>query len=240
MVLAPGELHLWRAALDFGTEQEQPLTALLAPDELARIDHIIAPGKRRQHACAMGLLRLVLGHCLDADPVSLAFEYEPRGKPRLAGAHADRLQFNLSHSGGWILIAAALEYPVGIDVERIKATRGHDAIARRFFSPAECAALESFPESRRAEAFYRCWTAKEAVLKATGAGLSFPLDQCEILADPDGRIEVAALQGCEEASKVWAVLSCDPAAGYIGSCAVLGHPGLVHAWEAAPLLSSPD
>src|SRR5208283_3082224 len=105
--------------------------------------------------------------------------------PMLAtSASSDTLDFNVSHTAGLALLAFARGRKIGIDVERIRRDFGTAEIAERFFSKAERAALRELPQEQRHEAFFRCWTRKEAFIKALGEGLSHPLDQFDVSLDP--------------------------------------------------------
>jgi len=107
------------------------------------------------------------------DPRDLRLSYGEQGKPYLAGSN---LRFNLSHTRSLALFAFAREVDLGIDVEDIQASDDLDAVTEQNFAPAERAALLALPQPERAAAFYRCWTRKEALLKAEGSGLFRALD----------------------------------------------------------------
>lgn len=109
----------------------------------------------------------------------MQFTYDEHGKPPLAHGRLS-LAFNLSHSGRLVLLALTSAAPVGIDVERVKASTDLAAIAHRFFSPAERVELARISRDGYAEAFYRCWARKEAHLKAIGEGLMAPLDSFDV------------------------------------------------------------
>ena len=132
----------------------------------------------RSRRAGRGQLREILARYLRVEPRAVAFEYGPQGKPRLAGEAA--LRFNLSHSEHEALVAVARDREVGIDVEIVRPTVECEALARRFFSPEETAALLALPASVRARAFFAYWTCKEAFLKAKGGGLNIPMDECEV------------------------------------------------------------
>ena len=100
------------------------------------------------------------------------------GKPCLASRPA--LCFSLSHSGERVLCAVS-DAAIGCDVELRRPV--DPALARRFFHPDEAAALDALPASKREEAFFRLWTLKESVLKATGDGLTRPLSSFAICLD---------------------------------------------------------
>jgi 4'-phosphopantetheinyl transferase len=186
--IGPGEVHAWVADLDGAGRaaanqfrrrhlDTAPLdtalldTALLDTGELARAVGYARPRDGARFAGSRACLRLVLGQYLDADPAGLRYTTGPDGRPVLAGAHAGRLQFSLSRSGGRVLIAVSLT-PVGGDIEIVRPRAGlADLIASRF-GAAEAACIKAGCGGSPARGFYRHWTAKEAYLKATGRGLA--------------------------------------------------------------------
>src|SRR5258708_27232070 len=105
-----------------------------------------------------------------------------KGKPRLAESELGA--FNLSHSGGLALFGFAETGEIGIDVEQIHPLADLLDIAQRFFCPAETAELISLPANQREHAFFRCWTRKEAYIKALGEGLSMTLDYFQVTLPP--------------------------------------------------------
>lgn len=101
------------------------------------------------------------------------------GKPYFPAFPA--FHFNLSHSGTKVLCAVA-DRPVGCDTEKV--TKANVALAKRFFAPDEYEALLAQPEGARDVFFFRLWTLKESFLKATGCGLSYPLNAFSLIIDP--------------------------------------------------------
>lgn len=170
--LAPADVHVWRVRLD---RPGEPYRTLLSSDERERADRFRFPEDRDHFTVARATLRLVLAGYLDADPRALAFEYEAHGKPRISGPNPVALRFNLSHSHDRALIAAALGREVGVDIECLRRPVADDKIAQRFFSPQEAQALAHLPPTEQAAAFFRCWTRKEAYLKARGDGIYYGL-----------------------------------------------------------------
>ena len=115
-------------------------------------------------------LRELLGRHLGLPPASLRFLQGRYDKPRLDLPAAPA--FNMSHSGRWALIAIGGERPIGVDIEDPREMGDLMPLAERNFSAAEYQALAALPEAERHSAFLRCWTRKEACLKAVGSGLS--------------------------------------------------------------------
>jgi phosphopantetheinyl transferase len=116
------------------------LRQILSPDQRERADRFHFEMDRRRGVIGRGYLRLLLGRILD-----LRFEYDEFGKPGLIPKRAPQLQFNLSHSGGLILIAIAMGRAVGVDVERIRTDLDPDQIAARFFQPTNAKSWPRLP-----------------------------------------------------------------------------------------------
>jgi 4'-phosphopantetheinyl transferase len=211
------EVHVWSAALDSEQPAAQELARLLAPDERARAERFTSAVVRNRFVAARGLLRLILARYLRRDATELSFAYGKQGKPALAG---DGLQFNLAHSGNQALYAISLQREVGIDIEQLCPDRDHEKLARRFFSPGEVAALESLPPELRIQAFYRCWTCKEAYLKGCGAGMSLPLDSFDVALLPDAAPALLAQRTTPEEVSRWQLFDLAPHAGYCAALAV--------------------
>jgi 4'-phosphopantetheinyl transferase len=114
---------------------------------------------------------------------------------------------------------------IGVDVERIRPALADEQMARRFFSPPEVEALLSFPPEQHAAAFFRCWTRKEAYLKARGDGLSFPLDQFDVSLSPGEPALLALLSvgGDRLAAVRWRLAEPGECPGYAAAVAVEGH-----------------
>ena len=171
-------IHLWHASPRERASLLPYFDALLSTDETQRRDRFRFESDRKDFAFARGMLRTVLAAYLGADPRELRFGYSEHGKPALAGFGLETetdLHFNLSHTQGAVLLGVCRQRAIGVDVERVREDLIPRDIAARFFSTAEQRALLSLPEAEQRAAFFRCWTRKEAFLKARGHGLSFPL-----------------------------------------------------------------
>jgi 4'-phosphopantetheinyl transferase len=202
VAIAP--VHLWQVELDVGAEAEAELRAELTADEIARAEEFASPAARRRFVVARGTLRVLLGDLLGESPRSIALEEGPSGKPRLAGA-GQRLGFNVSHSGGLALICIADGFEVGVDLEHLRPVPDAVEIARRRFAPEEARFVEKGGAAEVDRRFLTCWTRKEALTKALGAGLSFDLRSFAVpLDEPRGIVSLAAPGG--ERAQRWSIL----------------------------------
>jgi 4'-phosphopantetheinyl transferase len=185
LVLGNDDVHVWRATLDKTPSQIQSYLHNLAADEHVRAERFYFERDREHFIAARGVLRAILGGYLHRTPESLSFCYSSHGKPALAGESAeDAIRFNVSHSQGVALFAVTRGREVGIDIEHIRFDLEVAEIAERFFSPWEVATLRALPIEAQRQAFFCCWTRKEAYIKARGEGLSLPLDQFEVSGEP--------------------------------------------------------
>ncbi len=180
-----GEIHVWRMNLSEIPSQWGSLRELSA-DEEERARRWLREADRLRFRFGRLGLRKLLGFYLGREAAGISFRYSDMGRPELATS-GPPLHFNLAHSGDLVLFAITVDGPIGIDVEKADPTRDWAGIASRYFAPAERDFLSQVPLGKRLEAFLRLWTAKEAVLKATGLGLSGGLENFSVLspaADP--------------------------------------------------------
>jgi 4'-phosphopantetheinyl transferase len=224
------EVHVWRALLD----QPQSLNAFLAslaPDEQERAARFLFQKDRERFIAARGLLRAILSRYLNLRPDDLYFGYGAHGKPFLARAPCGDVRFNVSHSHGLALFAFARERDLGIDVEQMRLEVAGQRIAERFFSACEVAALRGLPAEQHTEAFFNCWTRKEAYMKARGEGLSLPLDQFDVSLAPGQ--PPALLRTAMTASETsrWSMIELAPAAGYKAALVVEGRDWQLRRWQ---------
>jgi 4'-phosphopantetheinyl transferase len=170
-------VSLWWAPLDVSASELGGLASCLSRGERVRANRFSAPLDRSRFVAARGWLRRLLAGQLGCAPDQVRIDAGDGGKPRLADAD---LSFNTAVSAGVAVYATSWSMEVGVDVEAIRAIPDADAVAARFFSAAEQRALASLPEPPRREAFFRCWTRKEAYLKGIGVGLTVPTDAVEV------------------------------------------------------------
>ena len=224
------EVHVWRATLDWPAEAAAGLASILSGDERERVRRFHFERDRRRCLISRGLLRTLLGRYLERPPETLSFDYSTFGKPRLASLKTP-LQFNVSHSGELLLVAVALDRAIGVDVEEIRRDMSVLEIAERFFSGNERSALARMPENLRHDAFFECWTRKEAYIKAKGDGLSLPLDQFDVAFGPGQAAQLLATRPDRAEAERWCLKELDVADGYKAALAVEGSGWALKCWH---------
>lgn len=226
LTLATGEVHVWRFELDQPESVVAEFRATLEAGELARAGRFHFEKHRRQFVVGRGGLRYVLARYFDLKPEEFRFSYGAYGKPALV---SEGLRFNMSHSHGVALVAVALDRELGVDVEHVRADFATESVARRFFSRAEVAVFNALEKEEQVAAFFRCWTRKEAYIKAIGRGLSEPLTAFDVTLAPG---EAAALLRAErgDASR-WAMFNIDVGDDYAGALAVEAPVSRIRLWQ---------
>ena len=220
LALGADEVHVWRVALGSDKSCLVRLQRVLSKDELDRAKRFHFRKDRESFIAARGLLRTILARYLETDASQLQFSYNAYGKPSLAGERAgQRLCFNVSHASGLALFAVAQERSIGIDVERIRPHFADEDIIEQFFSPGEIAALRELPGHMQPEAFFCCWTRKEAYLKARGKGLALRLDQFEVPVHSGRPNSFVCTIESHDCTSSWPIWHLAPMPGYIGALA---------------------
>jgi 4'-phosphopantetheinyl transferase len=183
--ISDDEVHVWLARIGLPAKHILMLANILSREEQQKAERFHFQVDRERHVVGRALVRIAIGRLLDRRPDNLDFRYNDFGKPCLADDVNERgLQFNVSHSGELILVALSANRRIGVDVERVRKDLNIDGIAERFFSSREQADLAALPVDLRHDAFFRCWSQKEAFIKARGEGLSLPLDSFDVTLRP--------------------------------------------------------
>jgi 4'-phosphopantetheinyl transferase len=208
---------VWSASLQQPEAVALSLSEFLSPDEQERADRFRFEHLRVRFRTGRGILRSILGSCLSVPPQSLQFAYTEQGKPFLPG---NEIYFNLSHTGDQFLCGISTGAPLGVDVEGRRRIPDLESIAARFFSPEELQSLLQWEGEERVRGFYRCWTRKEAFLKATGEGLSRGLHTFQVTLSPDEPASLLQVDGSVEEARQWTLFSLEPAEGFTGAVAI--------------------
>jgi 4'-phosphopantetheinyl transferase len=231
--LAPGEIHVWSIRLDPPAGEVERLGRSLAPDEWERAHRFRFDKHRRQYVVGRGALRTLLAAYTGTTPERVRFTYGPRGKPFLA-EDSGSLFFNLSNSDELALVGLIRGPEIGVDIEYLKPMPDCEQIAERFFSESERVVLRGLPAHQKEEAFFNCWTRKEAYLKAVGEGLAAPLDSFDVTLAPGEPPRMLTLKGEPEPAARWFFHHFRPAPDYIGAVAVEGGTWEVRTWALTP------
>ena len=227
LTIEAGQVHVWQISLEQGRELLDRFRQTLSSEEIERAGRFRFERLQRHFVVGRGFLRYVLGRYLVAEPSSLKFAYSHYGKPSLTGEQS--LQFNMSHSHEMGLVAVTRGAAVGVDVEYIRADFASDDIATRFFSRLEVETFSSLPEEERVAAFFRCWSRKEAYIKAIGKGLSQPLDGFDVTLAPSD--PAALLRAGEEDKLQWSLSDLDVGSNYASALAVEGAPSQITCFQ---------
>jgi 4'-phosphopantetheinyl transferase len=226
-------VDVWRVSL-VSPSDEKDKASVLSSDEIARANRFHFEKDRLHFIRCRAALRRLLSKYLKIPAAEVRFEYLTNGKPQLAADQNQRsLQFNVSHSAGLALIAFGMKSGLGVDIEKIRADVDTAALSERFFSPRERAGLKQLPEQLRASGFFSCWTRKEAFLKATGEGLSFPLADFSVSTHPERDAELEEIRGSAEAGKQWFLADLAVSQEYRAALALQSNPRELRTFTSA-------
>jgi 4'-phosphopantetheinyl transferase len=215
--LETNEVHLWRVPHEADARQLARYERFLSGEEQEQASRFHAPRSRKEFTQTRACLRLLLAHYSSVRASSLRFSAGPFGKPALVGLP---LSFNVSHTEGVSMIAIARHAAVGVDVERVLPALDLLAIATTHFSANELSKLRSLTGAELTESFFRCWTRKEAFLKAQGLGLPHGLDAFEVTLLPHEAAAVLACTWLPAAPERWALVHFEPMPGISGALAI--------------------
>ena len=221
--LSGREVQLWIVRLEALESTFARALSWLSGDEADRAARFRFEKHRRVFVLGRAVLRVLAANYLRMAPADVSFTYGPKGKPALAGAPCP-LDFNVSNSGDLAAYAFTLNCEIGVDVEHRRRMADIEAIAERFFAPAEVAELMNLAESDRYEGFFNCWTRKEAYIKAVGEGLSVPLNSFQVTLRPGAAPRMVGLNGSATAAERWTLHAFTPAPDYAGAIAYCDHP----------------
>jgi 4'-phosphopantetheinyl transferase len=225
-------IHVWAASLAVESDVLIRLSELLSPDEHQRVARFKFDRHRNRFIAGRGILRSVLSGYANRDPADLVFNYAKHGKPELVfHARPLPLQFNLAHSVDLALIAVTTLGPIGVDVEEVRPVKDAGDLVARFFSARENGLFQNVAEDRKPAAFFNLWTRKEALLKATGEGITGGLNRVEVSFLPGDRAEFLAVDGDAAKARTWTLEALKPAGGFTGAVAVQSVNAPISCWR---------
>lgn len=232
--LTPREIHVWRVALDRPLVELPALAECLSADEQRRAVRFVRPIDRQRFTVSHAALRSILGGYLGCPANAVTIAIGLGGKPELdSSADAGGLCFNLSHSDALALVGVAIDGQLGVDVERIRPMNDAEGLVRRYFAPGEQAAWQTLPFEERLPGFFRCWTRKEAYLKARGVGLANGLDRFEVSLDAETPPRLLSSEEGPAAS--WRLGNIPVGEAYLAAYAIDWQPDrvVVNDWTAS-------
>jgi len=213
-IASPSQAHLraqtvdiWRIDLNLEPGCLPALQALLSSEEADQARRFHFERDRRRYLVSHAALRCILGGYLDLSPQSISFRFSRHGKPSLR-EHGG-LYFNLAHSHELALVAVTGLGEVGVDIEHVRPLADMDSIARHSFSEHEYNQLQALPAGQRLQGFFRCWSRKEAFIKALGEGLSYPLQQFSVIFGSEASSRLAAISDRPAEAARWTLHGID-------------------------------
>lgn len=234
-LLPAGHIHVWRAIVDVPLTRLQVYQETLSPDEQDRAQRFKSSQHRRRFTAARGILRNILARYLRQSPRDIHFESGPFGKPLLQDPAGQSLHFNVSHSRQCAVYAVSRDLEVGIDLEEDRDSLDYAGLAERICSPEEFTVFQNLPTAEQRAAFFRCWTRKEAFVKALGHGFSFPLQNVTVTFTSDEPPRILYLQlnvsGPGSSPEDWSLFNLPLGQGFLGALAVAGRPFQVRGWD---------
>jgi 4'-phosphopantetheinyl transferase len=215
--LGSREVQVWGVWLSGSDASLAYYRSMLSPEELQRAERFRFEHLRHSYTRSRGSLRLLLAHYLGRPPSEIQLICRPKGKPILRDS--SQIDFNASHSGQMALYAFTVGCELGIDVEQLRKLDDAESIAARFFSTAEASELLSLTPEQRGPAFFRCWTRKEAYVKAVGDGLAIPLNRFQVTLLPGIPARFVQLASDMGTAADWTLDHLELAPGYLGALA---------------------
>ena len=222
-------MEIWGIWLTASDARLAYFRSTLSWDECQRAERFKFANLSRSYTLSRGGLRILLAHYLCCLPNEVEVICGPEGKPELRDS--SRIRFNVSHSGQMALYAFTLDCELGIDVEEVRELEDAESIAVRFFSAGEVSDLLSLKREDRGLAFFRCWTRKEAYVKAIGRGLAIPLSRFQVTLLPGAPARFVQITSDIGAASDWTLHHLEPAPGYVGALAYQDsqRPTAIHA-----------
>ncbi|WP_299767290.1 4'-phosphopantetheinyl transferase superfamily protein [uncultured Dokdonia sp.] len=227
--LPSDQLHLWSVCKNMHEDRISTYWDILNATERERALKFRFQKDRSCFIIARGVLRMLLGNYLGIAPAHIEFQFGPNGKPYVI--HSNDIKFNISHSGDTIILGFIKKHRIGVDVEYTKREVDVKKIAEHFFSEEEVRSLFALDQDYHTQAFYNCWTRKEAFIKAVGSGLAFPLDQFVVSLESTKEATLIDTKWDKEEKEKWMLHAIEPRKDYIGAVSVKGNVAGITSWS---------
>ena len=236
ITLPKNEVHVYSVSLDCSQAKRDTFWTMLSGNERDRAKRFYFDHDRHHYIVARGTLRVLNGRYLSLSPSQIQFTYGEHGKPALAAQHNQNnniLEFNLSHAHGMALVGFSWNRPLGIDIEPVRPLDDAENIASRFFSAWEYEQYTAVSDQDKPQAFFNCWTRKEAYIKAIGDGLTCPLNAFDLTLTPGKPANLLKIRGSQSEAAKWQLHSLLPYDNYIGAIIAKGKDWQLQKWHWA-------
>jgi 4'-phosphopantetheinyl transferase len=215
--LGADEVCVWHASLDKINWDSGEVDRLLSADERKKAERFVFELDQKRYRIGHAVLKMILASYLALEPEQISFQHNQYGKPILEGSG---LFFNMSKSAGRAVFALTRNRNIGVDIEYIRDIPQMDQIAQRLFSKHEYELFCTYPENVKKKSFFDSWTRKEALVKAIGAGLSFPLHSFDVLKSHGEALHIVRSTKDSEKDRQWAIYDLRQDTGYTAAVAV--------------------
>jgi 4'-phosphopantetheinyl transferase len=212
-------LSLWLCPLVATATQLERLAAMLSDAERHRAARFGTAELRSRYVVGRATLRSLLAAAIGRQPAEVPLRRGSRGRPEL-DLPEPPLDFNVSHTRDVALIGflrAGGRARVGVDIERLDRQINADRLARRYLTEQERERFERLDADARRQRFIELWTCKEAISKATGAGLSAPMGRIGIELDDGPRLAAGPPPYSPPDWELWPVRDIG---GYVATAAI--------------------
>lgn len=230
--LGSDDIHIWCTSLDQSVPQIEKLSQKLSQREHKRAEQFHFAKDRQRFVISHGILRTLLGYYLKIESSKVEYRYGKRGKPMLTQSPCkSTIFFNLSRSEDLALYAFTRGNEIGVDIEYIRDFSEMNQVIEQFFSRKENELFSELPKNIKREAFFNCWTRKEAFVKALGEGLYLSLDKFDVSPAPGEPVELLRVEGCPGEVSKWSIRELNPAYGFAAAFAVKKRNMHLHCYQ---------
>ncbi len=238
-----GEAHLWRLDLEVEPEELERCRGLLTDQELQRASRFRFDRHRRRFTVRRAQLRRLLASYLGIEPRAVSFRAGEREKPYLAAHHTrdlpEPLQFNLSDCRDVAFVGVKVGLELGVDVEIVRPMPDALSISRSFFAKEEQEVLAAASPAETDATFFRCWTRKEAYIKAIGEGLAVPLDSFTVSMGRHEPARFLGFRGLPGEERHWTLKHVEPEPHIFVAVAARQPDLAIQRFNAPPFPSEP-
>jgi len=231
--IGPREVQIWGLWSTASDPVVEDFCSSLSWEERQRAERFRFEHLKRSYTLSRGGLRFLLAHYLRCAPSTVELICGPKGKPELRDSSL-LLRFNTSHSGQMTVYAFTLGCELGVDVEHLRKLDDSESIAKRYFSPGEVSDLLTLKADDKETGFFRCWTRKEAYVKAIGEGLTVPLDRFQVTLLPETPARFVQIATEMGTAAEWSLHDLELAPGYVGALAYRDSPRPVITYPVVP------